>query len=345
MSEIMKLKKVELYNYWDFIGKYVIEFKLKPEKNITIIYGSCGSGTDTLFQGIRWGLIGSGNGKYYSPWSRRYNELDLRDYPEAYETAPVKVYLRFEKSGETIRVGRTADPVNHGEMSASRVKNHRLSVVEWRSGERRSLRDPEAYFEEHFNLDVLELFHIDQMLISSFGKQVARISHVKTALQSIGRGSKEGDKSPVEMFTDRINKYFLLLYNGEGDCPVMSITKGYDLILSSSGKRMKWDSLRIEEKMGGVFSFLIAFWMMFSLDQPLILFEPFTHLTYQYLSRVADLLKEVSLRRQLILFSKRTEVVSVLKDQIGSIVGMDYLIGSDAKGADKYKNIRIDKIS
>jgi DNA repair exonuclease SbcCD ATPase subunit len=345
MNEMMKLRKVELNNYWDFTGKYTIDFRIKPDKNITYIYGQCLSGTDTLFKGIRWCLTGSGNGKYYTPWSMCNNELDLLDYPEAYETAPVKAYLRFEKNSETMRVGRTAKPVNYGEMSASRVKNHRLSVVKWRSGERQNIRDPEAYLEEHFNLDALELFNIDQTLISSFGKQGARKSHVKTALQSIGHESNEVDKPLVERFTERINKHFLSLYYGKGDCPVVIITKGYDITLSSSGKRMKWDSLSIGEKVGVVFSFLIAFWEMSSLDQPLILFEPFTHLTDQCLSNVAELLKEVSLRRQMILFSKRTEiVVPVLRDRVCSFVGMYYMISSEAEGADRYKNIRIDKI-
>ena len=344
MNEMMKLRKVELNNYWDFTGKYTIDFRIKPDKNITYIYGQCLSGTDTLFKGIRWCLTGSGNGKYYTPWSMRNNELNVVDYPEAYETAPVKACLCFEKKGETIRVGRTAKPVNYVEMSASRVKNHCISVVKWRRGERQNIRDPKAYLQEHFNLDALELFHVDHTLISSFGKQGVRKNHVKTALQSIDHESSE-EKPPVKRLVERINKHFLTLYYGKGDCLVVNITKGYDITLSSSGKRMKWDSLSIGEKAGVVFSFLIAFWEMSSWDQPLILFEPFTHLTDQCLSNVAELLKEVSLRRQMILFSKRTEiVVPVLRDRVCSFVGMYYMISSEAEGADRYKNIRIDKI-
>jgi hypothetical protein len=107
---------------------------------------------------------------------------------------------------------------------------------------------------------------------------------------------------------------------------------------------MKWDSLRMDEKSGVVFSFLIAFWEMSSLDQPLILFEPFTHFTDQYISRLGELLKEVSIRRQLILFSKRTEaVVPVLKDRICSFVCMYFKFGG-VVGADNYKYIRMDKL-
>ena len=343
MSSIIKLRKVELSNYWDFDGKYTIQFKLNRERNITFITYQCLTGADSLFKGMRWGLTGSGEGKYCTLESGRRKEAMFSNYPEAHKPEKVKAYLHFEKNGETLRIGRTAKPVDPKKISFPIIKKHKISVDKKLKGKRSSLEDPETYFEQHFNPDAMELFNIDTYLIWSFRKKGARRNHVKTALRFIEPGSRRWNKQLVDRFTERINKHFRRLQDGDGDCPTVVIGKGYEIGFSIKDEIKSYDSVIREHQYGLIFSFLTAFWEMTWIDQPTILFDPFFNLDDRYMLKVGKLIGEVSLRRQVILFTKRDDIYPVIREHVSSILGTYFVFGGKI-GAGNYKYVQIENI-
>ena len=99
----MLIKKIELENFRQFVGKQEIKFSTDRTKNITFVIGENGSGKTTIAQAFFWCLWGKTPG-----FSKKENEDILSEREKDAVHANCNVSIEITHNGENYTVSRNA---------------------------------------------------------------------------------------------------------------------------------------------------------------------------------------------------------------------------------------------
>lgn len=123
----MKIRRLEVRDFRQFYGEQTVDFSTDDAKNVTIIYGSNGSGKTTVLNAFTWGLYGQTTpGLDEGEWcvsNRRWAEASEGDSLEA------SVTITFEDQGKTYTARRVQRAIKRNGRSSSIVEPGAISLT------------------------------------------------------------------------------------------------------------------------------------------------------------------------------------------------------------------------
>lgn len=133
----MLIKKIEMLNFRQFIGKQIINFATATEKNITVIMGENGSGKTTFAQAFLWVL--------YSETEFKIKELInrvVRDNMMLNDTQMVKIDLHINHEGKDYIISR--QQIFKKDYTSVKVGNSELTIAYNNNGQQEFLKPLES---------------------------------------------------------------------------------------------------------------------------------------------------------------------------------------------------------
>lgn len=117
----MKIRRLELENFRQFYGEQELRFSTDERKNVTLIYGSNGSGKTTILNALTWGLYGTTTpGLADAEWL--HNNRAWRGVKESGELT-CRVRIEFEDDEKVYELERHKTVRRTAESSAAVVSS------------------------------------------------------------------------------------------------------------------------------------------------------------------------------------------------------------------------------
>ncbi|MBZ4646662.1 MAG: hypothetical protein JG777_2151 [Clostridia bacterium] len=133
----MLIKRIEMLNFRQFIGKQTIDFATDPVKNITIIMGENGAGKTTLAQAFLWVLYGKSDFKVKELINR-----NIRDEMKPNDEAYVKVDIYINHNDRDYIISRRQKFKR--EYSSVKEYNAEFSIAYKKDGQQEFLTKDES---------------------------------------------------------------------------------------------------------------------------------------------------------------------------------------------------------
>ena len=177
----MLMKKLELENFRQYIGKQTLEMSVDPEKNVTLILGKNTSGKTTIIHAFRWVLYNNCNftGKKDEP--KAVLNSDVRKSMRPGDVEEAKVVLTFVHKGMTYEISRRYEYHCKVPGDGYLDTQYPASLYYYPNGERELMRGGEANLESILPESLAEYFFFDGEKIA----QSRKADNVKESINNI----------------------------------------------------------------------------------------------------------------------------------------------------------------
>ena len=175
------MKKLELENFRQYIGKQTLEMSVDPEKNVTLILGKNTSGKTTIIHAFRWVLYNNCNftGKKDEP--KAVLNSDVRKSMRPGDVEEAKVVLTFVHKGMTYEISRRYEYHCKVPGDGYLDTQYPASLYYYPNGERELMRGGEANLESILPESLAEYFFFDGEKIADSRKT----DNVKESINNI----------------------------------------------------------------------------------------------------------------------------------------------------------------
>jgi DNA sulfur modification protein DndD len=137
----MKLRRMTLYNFRQFLGSQTLEFATGTERNVTVVYAANGAGKTTLLNAFIWALFGKTTPDFEQP-DRIVNDHVLAEADG--EPRSARVSLHFEHEHAVYTLERTVEERIGPQGRRERAGTERVSLsLTDESGRNAEVRNPE----------------------------------------------------------------------------------------------------------------------------------------------------------------------------------------------------------
>lgn len=162
----MKLTKIELYNFRQYLGSQTIQFACNKDRNVTVIHGLNGAGKTSLFTALNWCLYDEGAENIGSLINKRVLvEAGERDQVEAF------VLLEFTHEEEKYVVKRSVRAnKGSGETPYDNLRNEFIMKHQRTGGKLTPVSNPTGVIESILPSAVRTYFFFDGEKIDNFAK-------------------------------------------------------------------------------------------------------------------------------------------------------------------------------
>ncbi len=177
----MLMKKLELENFRQYIGKQTLEMSVDPEKNVTLILGKNTSGKTTIIHAFRWVLYNNCNftGKRDEP--KAVLNSDVRKSMRPGDVEEAKVVLTFVHKGMVYEISRRYEYHCKVPGDGYLDTQYPASLYYYPNGERELMRGGETNLESILPESLAEYFFFDGEKIADSRKT----NNVKESINNI----------------------------------------------------------------------------------------------------------------------------------------------------------------
>ncbi|WP_010289923.1 AAA family ATPase [Kurthia massiliensis] len=184
----MKLLKMELQNFRQYMGNQTIEFA-DGEQNITIVFGENGKGKTGIFRALMYALYGSTHIQQDNP-KEPVHLVSFRLLEDS--KRPVETYVRvtFEHLGRKFEVTRTLKGIKRGERIEERFSSVKLVAFDENGNYGAQVLDDEiqvrAKMNDILDEEIKDFFLFDAEKIDTLAKTTDDVKkEVRTAISKL----------------------------------------------------------------------------------------------------------------------------------------------------------------